>query len=80
MIEKEFIFVTLNPDISKVKIFTEPFFWGEKVKIRESLPVCIRNVSFEAVLRIRIRIRIRRIRIFLGLLDPDLDPSFTKQK
>ncbi len=28
--------------------------------------------SLKAVLRIKIRIRIRRIRMFLGLLDPDL--------
>ncbi len=41
--------------------------------------------AFQAVLRIRIRIR--RIRMFLGLLDPDpnllvrgMDPSITKQK
>jgi hypothetical protein len=45
----------------------------------------------EAVLRTRIRIRIRRFRMFLGLLDPDRDPlvsgmdpdpdpSITKQK
>ncbi len=29
---------------------------------------------------LRIRIRIRRIRMFLGLLDSDPDPSITKQK
>jgi hypothetical protein len=27
-----------------------------------------------------LRIRIRRIRMFLGLMDPDPDPSITKQK
>ncbi len=49
------------------------------------------TTKFRSVLRIRIRIRIRRIRMLLGLLDPDLDPlvrgmdpaqnpSITKQK
>jgi hypothetical protein len=32
------------------------------------------------VLRIRIRIRIHWIRMFLGLLDPDPDPSIIMQK
>jgi hypothetical protein len=36
------------------------------------------NYALFSVLRIRIRIRICRIRIFLGLLDPD--PSIIKQK
>jgi hypothetical protein len=44
---------------------------------------------YKPVLQILIRIRIRQIRMFLGLLDPDLDPlvigmdpdpSITKQK
>jgi hypothetical protein len=38
-----------------------------------------RTILFWAVLRIRIRIRIHRIHMFLGLLDPDLDPSIAKQ-
>jgi hypothetical protein len=32
--------------------------------------------SWHAVLLIRIRILIRRIRMFLGLMDPDPDPLF----
>jgi hypothetical protein len=35
---------------------------------------CLPYVPFETVLRIQVRIRIRRIRMFLGLLDPDSDP------
>jgi hypothetical protein len=36
----------------------------------------IKIIMYEAVLRIRIR----RIHLFLGLLDPDPDPSIIKQK
>jgi hypothetical protein len=55
---------------------------------RISCTVCY-MISSQAVVRIRIRTRIRRMRMFLGLLDPDLDPlvrgfdpnpSVTKQK
>ncbi len=43
-------------------------------------PYSRENSDYQSVLWIQIRMRIRRIRMFLGLLDPDPDPSIIKQK